>query len=180
MAKPLPVIRFVLPLQEADAEERLKHIVYPGIFLPGRRWANSPGKFIFEGHVGDGRFSIRRITGYKWLFPMMLGSWEILDGSLSVTIKIDEQHLVQVTMLAYTIAGSGALSIGLGLVFGRFHGAGMLSSYFVPVAILAAAVLFVMGIKGISRMKFQTDTRYLKTLLAGRHPSVQPSSASRS
>lgn len=141
---------------------RLAPTVHPGIFYPGRHWVGFRQGWLYEGKVADSEFTIRRITPYKWLYPMLIGRLVMDNGQTVIHLQIDSSHFKHMYWFTFSAAFSIALAVGMALIFGRDGGASMMSSYLYPALIVGSAVVFILVIKGITRTRYERDVRFLK------------------
>jgi len=154
------------PLSSGDIAERLAAKVHAGVFYPGYRGIGLRRGWLYEGKVTEEGFSIRRITSYKALYPMLIGTFTSTDQHTIIHLRIDRNHFKQMYWIVYGATGAISLAVASILLLGRSGGVFLPSSYVAPISIVAGAMLFIAIIRGITIFRYKRDCAFLQKTLA--------------
>lgn len=149
-------------LSTSEIAKRLEPKFHVGIFYPGQRGIASREGWLYEGKITEKGFSIRRVTPYKALYPMTVGTFSSEEGKTIVALHIDHQHFRHMHWIVYTAACAIGLAVAMALIFGRENGSGLLSSYLIPLSIGVGAFLIISIIKWISISRYRRDVAFLR------------------
>src|SRR5690349_16691520 len=113
LIKEIKRIETDLPISQIA--KRLEPKFHVGIFYPGRRWIGFREGWLYERRITGEGFSIRRVTPYKALYPMTIGTFLSENGKTIVALRIDHHHFRHMYWLVYTAASAIGLAVGMAL-----------------------------------------------------------------